>query len=501
MSIENARNFAKEQCERFTLESLAPKTNFLLETKDEDVKAFLSRIKYHKRFTKGEELYNLVEKKFEPMTSKELHGEYGATFEVSNRILECQCPLNLDTYGGFCTYNCMYCFVQYYSQSLYSAYYDNWTPTYLSVANKDKMRKDLIDLIEGKKKGSGKRGGISSKESMCSDLEVIESFKHRIPLKIGNRTECFQNIEKSMGITLEALKICKDYNYPIIINTKTTLIREEPYFNLITSFGKDVLIQETITTPDDDFARVVEPGAPSSTERFKTIKIFTDVGIRAIPRMEPPLLYLRNEINVDKEFNDYLRKVSDSGAKMVLSDTYSNTVVSPDIRHAFYDRGLDYDRMYYAQAEYQELGSAMQAKFFFEAKKLEVVWNPSYTFQTSFLQEKNYCCGCEDRQIHNRFNTFTAGFEILKKGRLTWKEFSREIALTDWVIPRLKAIWNHERLDFPWNLEFTTGVVAGDIDNEGNLVYIREFDDNPFLDTLKYLGDKYESNKRIGKNN
>lgn len=497
MNLEQARKYAEEMCERFTLESLAPKTNFLLEPKAEDVKAFLNRIKFGKRLTSGETIYDLVDRKFIAPTSKELHGEYGATFEVSNRIMECQNPLNLDTYGGFCTYNCMYCFVQYYSQSLYSAYYDNWTPTYLSVASVDKVKKDLSEFIGGKKKGSDKRGGISSKESMCSDSEVIASFNRRIPLKIGNRTECFQKIEKGRGVTLEALRVLKGYGYPIIINTKTDMIREEPYFSLITSFGDDVLIQETITTPDDDFAKVVEPGAPSSTERFKTIKAFTDVGIRAIPRMEPPLLFLRNERNTDEEFQEFLRKSADSGVKMVLSDTYSNTVVSPDIRHAFYDRGLDYDRMYYAQAEYQELGSAMQAKFFFEARKYGIVWNPSYTFQTSFLQEKNFCCGCEDRQKHNRFNTFTAGFEILKRGRMTWKEFAEEPPLTDWVVPRLKRVWNHEHSDFPWNLEFTTGVVAGDVDSDGNLVYVADFGDDPFLDALKYLGDRYEGKQRV----
>ena len=197
MNLQQAREFAKEQCEKFTLESLAPKTNFLFEFKKE-TKPLVERIQSHRRLKSGE-IFDVVEGKFKEPLKRKLKGEYTSAFEVSNRILECQCPLNLDTYGGFCTFNCCYCFVLYYSQSLYSAYYDNWVPTYISVMNKEVLKKSLIRFLEGKySEKSFSRFAFPRKsqcDEICGEKEVGTAFSYRIPLKIGNRIECFQNME------------------------------------------------------------------------------------------------------------------------------------------------------------------------------------------------------------------------------------------------------------------------------------------------------------------
>jgi DNA repair photolyase len=82
-------------------------------------------------------------------------------------------------------------------------------------------------------------------------------------------TDCFQPIEKIHGVTYECLKEFKKYNKPYLIVTKSDLVADDKYIEVL---DKDLAhIQVTITSTDDDTAAKYE-SATRSSDRIKAIE-------------------------------------------------------------------------------------------------------------------------------------------------------------------------------------------------------------------------------------
>jgi DNA repair photolyase len=100
-------------------------------------------------------------------------------------------------------------------------------------------------------------------------------------IAMGTATDPYQPIERRMQVTRSLLAVmaeCRGLRLSIV--TKSTLILRD--LDLLKKFAASnhLALHLTITTPDTDLARILEPRAPRPDLRFKTVFALRNAGLR-----------------------------------------------------------------------------------------------------------------------------------------------------------------------------------------------------------------------------
>lgn len=202
--------------------------------------------------------------------------KYFKTVE-GNEGTKCHYSTRLDTYGCGCQHDCKYC----YAKSLLE-FRGLWNPNRPCVAGQEKIRKIISELP--------------------SDISVI---------RLGGMTDCFQPIEMSLGVTLEAINALNERRIPYLIVTKSDLVSKEPY---ISAIDKSLAhIQITVTCTDDGLYKVMDyEKAPIPSRRIAAIEKLQergfDVALRLSPFIPQFIDYgVLNSVKCDKILVEFLR--------------------------------------------------------------------------------------------------------------------------------------------------------------------------------------------------
>jgi len=390
----------------------------------------------------------------------------------ANGILVHNC-FNIDPFESGSCYQCRYCFSILTKSSLYSSWFDG-NPWVARFPAKGFIREYLTNVLNARGVEPKERARVKEKPKWSGTVGDINALKkaaaQRIPLRMGNRSEPFFPVEKRHGATKEALEVLNDFDYPLIINTKGDLLLEEPYFSLICNLSK-VAIQVSIIHNDDGEARKLEPAAPTSTRRWEVIKAFNDVGVVALPRLEPIMAFINDS---DEHLKAYAQKAAECGVKYCLMDSYSYTTRSPEVVKAFKVVGYNFERMFWATSEFQVLGSYIIQKASYYLKK-QGIKTSTFDFRTIPYNDTDTCCSI-DPVFGNwyHYNTYTATDLIVKKGKLSFVGFDEMFygeELTPGIRQRVKDVWNFKVPD-PWCPKFCEGVYdTGERDEEGNVIW------------------------------
>lgn len=187
---------------------------------------------------------------------------------------KCHYPTRLDTYWQGCWHNCDYC----YARALLDF---RW------------LRHPL--------------------EPLSIDIEKAKKVIKKIPdwqiTRLWWMTDCFQPIEATRWITYEVLKEMNKYKKPYLIVTKSNLVADDKYLEVL---DKDLAhIQITITSTDDEIALKYEH-ATKVSDRIKAIEklweLWYDVQIRLSPYIIPYVdIDKINDIKCDKIVVEFLR--------------------------------------------------------------------------------------------------------------------------------------------------------------------------------------------------
>ena len=161
----------------------------------------------------------------------------------------CLYNTRLDTYGCGCQHNCSYC----YAKSLLSF-----------------------------------RGLWNENEPKIADIWEIEKAIMKIPqgtiIRLGGMTDCFQPLEESERITMETIKLLNKYGIGYLIVTKSHLVAENEYVELMDRSLAH--IQITITCLDDDVASEYENASPPNM-RAGAISCLQEEGFDVTLRISP----------------------------------------------------------------------------------------------------------------------------------------------------------------------------------------------------------------------
>jgi len=122
---------------------------------------------------------------------------------------------------------------------------------------------------------------IYVKENIEETLLQELSRKHYKcrPIMLGTNTDPYQPIERHYDNTRSVLKILQEYNHPVEIVTKSSLILRD--LEIIKKLAEKNLIKTTfsITTLSRDLSRQLEPRATTPNKRLEAIRLLSAEGI------------------------------------------------------------------------------------------------------------------------------------------------------------------------------------------------------------------------------
>jgi len=164
----------------------------------------------------------------------------------------CYSILRLEPYYG-CTYNCIYCYANWY-----------------------RSPKPLITPAKY----------LYYWEKIASQISQLE---YKPFFRLSTLSEPFQEaLEKKYMMSYKILEIAYKYKIPIIINTKSTLLTENPWIEILERMakGNKVLVQVSLNLTDK-YTYLMEPNAPPARKRLELIRILSEKNIPVVLRLQP----------------------------------------------------------------------------------------------------------------------------------------------------------------------------------------------------------------------
>ena len=132
------------------------------------------------------------------------------------------------------------------------------------------------DVLRGRVSSSAWGREVKLKEAILERLkEDLRKMKRGI-VGVSTVTDPYQQVERSIGITREALKLLKEAQFPVSIQTKSELVIRD--IDIIK--GGNFEVGLTITSLKDSFRRLFEPGASPPEDRAHALKELCSNGIK-----------------------------------------------------------------------------------------------------------------------------------------------------------------------------------------------------------------------------
>mgnify|MGYP001772531998 CR=1 FL=1 len=113
-----------------------------------------------------------------------------------------------------------------------------------------------------------------------------------IPFRLSTLVDPFQPVELEHKISLKILKIALEEEYPLIVNTKSTLVMHGEHGVVLERLleNKLAVLQVSISVLSDRVSGIIEPRAPSPAARLKLLEYYGSRGMPIVLRLSPFIL-------------------------------------------------------------------------------------------------------------------------------------------------------------------------------------------------------------------
>ncbi|MCD6340624.1 MAG: radical SAM protein [Desulfurococcales archaeon] len=191
----------------------------------------------------------------------------------------CTCPhkFTLNPYTG-CGHHCIYCYARSYIRN-----FDNPRPKAGLIVN---VLRDLSKLP--------KNALISMSES----------------------SDPYTPPERELVLTRRVLKLIAEAGFKLLIVTKSDLVVRDA--DILERYGKSA-VAITITTLNDDKAKLIEPNAPPPSSRLRAVQELSRRGIPVTVRVDPIIPGINDS---EEELRELIKEVADTGAVQITTSTY-----------------------------------------------------------------------------------------------------------------------------------------------------------------------------------
>ena len=172
------------------------------------------------------------------------------------------------------------------------------------------------------------------KENALAILESeLSKKKEKGVVGIGSMSDTYNPLEKQYEQTRGALKLLLKYNFGVSIDTKSDLILRDLDLLKEINSKNNVIIKFTITTPNDELSKIIEPYVCASSKRFEAIKILSDNGIFTGIMMNPVLPFITDN---EEDIKKLVKMAYESGAKFI--HTYVGMTLRENQRDYYFEQ-------------------------------------------------------------------------------------------------------------------------------------------------------------------
>ncbi|MCI8778601.1 MAG: radical SAM protein [Bacilli bacterium] len=180
---------------------------------------------------------------------------------------------------------------------------------------------DNFDIVRGKENAL-----------LILEKELAKNRKKGI-IGIGSMSDTYNPKELKYEQTRGALKLISKYGFGVSIDTKSDLILRDIDLLKEINDKNDVIVKFTITTPNDELAKIIESNVCVSSKRFEAIKTLTSSGIFTGIMLNPVLPFITDNENDIKKL---VRLAYVSGAKFI--HTYMGMTLRENQRDYYFDK-------------------------------------------------------------------------------------------------------------------------------------------------------------------
>lgn len=142
-----------------------------------------------------------------------------------------------------------------------------------------------------------------------------------IPFRLSTLVDPFPPIEQLYRITEKILSIALNYEYPIIINTKSVFYLHSPIKEILAKLldRNFAILQVSLSVLNSKLSEVLEPKAPPLDQRLRAIKDLGSTDIPLVIRLSPYIPYVSP--TTDNEVEDFVYLCKDLGVKHVIIES------------------------------------------------------------------------------------------------------------------------------------------------------------------------------------
>jgi DNA repair photolyase len=242
-----------------------------------------------------------------------------------NPLCTCLNKLTFSPYTG-CDHKCVYCYATSYIPHFYDC----------------RPKKNLIP-------------------GLCKEAHQLRGQL----VSIANSSDPYPTIEKNLNLTRQCLKTLSHHPCRVQIITKSDLVARDT--DILRTMN--AVVAFTITTENDDLAKLLEPKAPPPSKRIRAIEQLTEQNIPVCARIDP-IIPLLND-NPEK----LIKTLAALGVKHITSSTYK---AKPDnwnrLKQAFPETANKLEPLYFIEGEriggYQYLPKKLRRTLMKNAKEL-----------------------------------------------------------------------------------------------------------------------------------
>lgn len=215
-----------------------------------------------------------------PLLETILLPEYAKSIITYNDSPDIGFDQSINPYRG-CEHGCIYCYARP------SHAYMNLSPG-IDFETKIFHKVDAANLLKKE---------LAKKNYQCKTIVI------------GANTDPYQPAESKLKITRSILEVLNEYNHPVAIITKNSLIERD--MDILSEMARKNLakVAVTVTTLSTQLKIILEPRTTSPRARIKTIRKLTEHGI-PVRVMAAPMIPMIN----DKELEKILSAASEAGA-------------------------------------------------------------------------------------------------------------------------------------------------------------------------------------------
>lgn len=149
----------------------------------------------------------------------------------------------------------------------------------------------------------------------------LDPKRKRIPFKRsfvmigGGVGDSYQPIEETYQLSRRALELVDEYNLPVHVLTKSTLIKRDIDILKKINEKNRAIVSFSFSSVDDEISAIFEPGVPSPSDRLKTLVFFKNEGIACGMFLLPVIPFVTDTPELMEET---IRKASEVGLDFII---------------------------------------------------------------------------------------------------------------------------------------------------------------------------------------